>query len=304
MNFSAVLKIVRLPNLLLMAFTMFSFRHFVIIPILKFSGITSELNNFNFFLLVLSVLLIAAAGYVINDYYDVEIDEINKPEKVIIGKLISLDKAYLLFHMLGFTGVLIAFYLSFFGGIEHIAVIHLSCAGILWLYAAYFKKIAVLGNIIVGLLCAFTLFVTVYYDPISRKAEPIQQLLLGYCIFAFLLNLIREMIKDLEDLKGDLVGGCKTLPVIAGVGFSKKLILFLIIICVLLLGFVQYLQYDSSDWLSFSYIGVLLQLPLFYLFLRMIKGIEVDDFRFCSRLCKIIILTGILSMPAFYMGFS
>jgi 4-hydroxybenzoate polyprenyltransferase len=304
MKLAAILKMIRLPNLFLIALTMIFFRYFVIIPILKFSGSISALSHFNFFLVVSSVLFIAAGGYAINDYYDVEIDRINKPEKIIVGRYLSEESAYWTFHLLSFTGILIAFYLSFFAKIPMIGIIHLACALSLWLYAAYLKRILLIGNLVISLLCSFVLFITVYYDPVARKAEPILYLLAGYSLFAFIMSFIRELIKDLEDVKGDAAMGCKTLAVSAGSRITKIFICAFIIITIFLLGFIQYLQFQSADFISMAYVGVLMQIPLLLLFYRLIKSNEAKALHFCSLLCKLIMLTGVLSMPVFYLAFS
>jgi 4-hydroxybenzoate polyprenyltransferase len=304
MTAKAIFRLLRIPNLLLMAFTMYSFRFFVIIPILRFSGSSSAVQEIYFFLIVLSVLLIAAGGYVINDYYDIEIDSVNKPEKMVVGAILSKEKAYLLFHFLSFTGILLSFFLSFFAGIKYIAIIHTGCALLLWLYAWKLKKILLAGNILISLLCVVTMFVTVIYDDNAWKAEPVKILLAGYCTFAFLMSFIREMIKDMEDIKGDLAGGCQTLPIVTSQGIAKAIVAAFILITIILLAYVQLLQCESNDLKSMSYITVMLQVPLVYLLIRVVKSDDKAGFHFCSLFAKLIMLAGILSMPVFYLSFT
>jgi 4-hydroxybenzoate polyprenyltransferase len=303
MTVKAFFKLIRFPNLLLMAFTMYCCRHFIIIPILNFSGSESQLSHINFFLAVISVLLIAAGGYVINDYYDVLIDEVNKPAEIIVGKQISEDKAYLLFHFLSFCGILIAFYLSFFGAVHLIGYIHLISAVVLWLYAAHLKKLMLVGNLLISLLCALPLFLTAYYDYPAYHAEPVLILIAGYSAFAFLLSLIREMIKDLEDIKGDLAGSRKTLAVVAGPKITRNIILFFIFLTMGLLVFVQLQQIRENDLRSMTYVLCLIQLPLAYLSYKLLRSNTQSALHYCSTITKLIMLAGVLSMPVFYLAF-
>ena len=300
---NAIIKLIRWPNLILMALTMYAFRYFVIIPILGFAGTSTQLSDFHFCLIVFSVILIAAGGYVINDYYDVDVDFINKPGKTIIGTSIAEEKAYLLFHILSFSGIVVAFYLSFFASVQYIGIIHLACAVLLWIYAAYLKRYLLIGNIVVSLLCSFLIFITAFYDYPARIAEPIRILVAGYGMFAFLLSLIREIIKDMEDFKGDLACGYKTLPVMAGLQITRYIVVVLIAVTIILLGYVQWLQYASTDLLSMAYIGLLIQVPLLYLIFHVIKSKNDAALHFCSLISKLIMLSGILTMPVFYLGF-
>jgi len=303
MSLKDIFTLVRLPNLVMMAFTMYSCRLFVILPILRFSGSDTQLNGLIFFLVVVSVLLIAAGGYIMNDFYDLQIDRTNKPNEMIIGKKISPDKAYLWSHILSFTGVLVAFYLGFFENIRYIGMIHLGCSLSLWIYAAYLKRVPVAGNLLVSILCSVVILITAFYDPAGRQAEPILILLCGYAVFAFLLSLIREMIKDLEDLKGDVEAGCKTLPVMAGIAITKFIVSGLIVLTMAMLAYVQKFQFESRDFNSFAYIIFLIQIPLAFLIYRLNQSIDPAGYRFCSMLSKLIMVSGILSMPVFYLSF-
>ncbi len=300
------LQLVRLPNLIMMALSMYAVRHFIVIPILEFSGSATQVAHFPFALLVLSVMLIAAGGNIINDYYDVDIDLVNKPGKVIIGKLIAEEKAYFLFHGLSLAGILLAYIPGKYFHVRGISilVIHSGCFLLLWAYAAYLKKWPLIGNILISLLSALTLILVVYYDVSAARAEPVVQLVGGYSAFAFLVSFIRELIKDLEDLPGDLAGGCKTLPVLLGPKSAKRIALFLIITVMLLLGGVHWLQFLSADWLSFAYVSLLLQCPLAFLFYRIWRSQNREHFHFCSLLTKLIMLSGIMSMPVFYYAFN
>lgn len=301
---TAVFKLIRYPNLAIMVLSMYSVRHFIIIPVLRFAGSETQLSHLSFSMIVISVILIAAGGYILNDYYDQDIDIVNKPEKMIIGKSLGEGKAYVAGHTFGIAGIAVALFLGYAKGIPLIGIIHAACFLILWAYAVYFKRLLILGNILVSLLSAFILFISAYYDVAAWKAEPIRLLVAGYCVFAFLISLVRELIKDMEDLPGDMEAGCKTLPVVAGLRFTKWTAFILVLLIVGLLGYIQWLQYESKDFLSFSYIALMLQIPLFFLLYRIFIPASKANLHFCSIWSKLIMLTGILSMPVFYLGFT
>ena len=304
----AILKLIRIPNLLIIIATMYLLRFFLISPILNYFGGNLIYPEFDFALLVLSCTSIAAAGYIINDYFDLEIDKINKPEKIIIGELISIEKARLIYFLLNLMGVLIGSYLSLKIGQYQFLLIFLLSAFLLFSYSQKYKRSPFIGNFVVAFLSALTLFLVWLFEFFALRLEPnifieireaipfINKFILGYLVFAFIVSLIREMLKDVEDKEGDEAVKCKTIPVIMGVKNSKMLIGVLILVAIGLMGYVQFVLWVSNLDYLFWYFMIAVQ-PLFvYLLIHLVKAKEKEDFHFMSTMSKIIMLAGILSI--------
>lgn len=311
----SVLKLIRWKNLLIIAFTQYFVRYFLIYGMLEFMnlGIVFQLSHFVFFLLCLSTILIAAAGYIINDYFDTKIDAFNKPDKVVVGKSISRRQAMFLHTVLNVIGVALGFYVGFKAGLIKLGFIHLLCTGLLWFYSTDFKKKLLIGNIITSLLTAMVPLIVLLYEipPLVSKYKTILQFyhvnfnhiisfVLGYTAFAFFTTLIREIVKDTEDYLGDSQFGCNTLPIAFGVVHTKKIIYALALIEMVALAFLQYQQYSSADYISLIYFGLCFQLN-FVVFIWMVKKAQKpSDYHKASSLLKLIMLAGVLYCAVYY----
>ncbi len=241
----------------------------------------ATLSDVRLLLLSISTILIAAAGYIINDYYDVKIDLINKPDRVVIGKSIARRFAILFHTALSFAGVGCGFLISW-----KIGVINFLSAFLLWLYSNYLKRQPFVGNLTVALLTGLSIeLINVLYDVNN-------QLVTIYALFAFFMTLIREIIKDMEDLKGDNSFGCKTLPIIWGIRKTKVLVYFLMIIFILAVVALNQIYVG----LPMVYFLLFLFLPMGILFGRLLRADTIRDFDLLSQFCKVIILLGILTM--------
>jgi len=231
-------------------------------------------------LLSVSTVLIAAAGYIINDYYDIKIDLINKPGRVVVGKSITRRIA-LFFHIfLSGTGILIGFFLSLWIGLTN-----LFCAFLLWFYSNYLKRQPFIGNFSIALLTLFSIGVVSLLYPGHHTW------IIVYAVFAFLITLIREIIKDMEDLKGDNTFGCRTLPIIWGIRGAKRVIyLILLLFSFLLISVAVYFPAIPLPYFLF----LLALLLLFTLKLK--RADTVRDYAKLSLHCKFIMLLGIISM--------
>ena len=239
------------------------------------------LNDFNLFLLSLSTVFIAAGGYIINDYYDVKIDYINKPDRVVIGKSITRRYAILFHIALSVAGIAIGFYLSW-----KIAGVNVLSVFLLWLYSNNLKRLPFVGNLTVAFLTGLAvIIVDLFYGKDNS-------LVLIYALFAFFMTLVREVIKDMEDLKGDNSFGCKTLPIVWGIRKTKILIYVILIV----FGGVVIVLNQLYQALPFKYHLIFLFVPLFWLFLRLIRADMKKDFTRLSMYCKVIMMLGILSM--------
>jgi len=232
-------------------------------------------------LLVVSTCFITAAGYIINDYYDIKIDLINKPEKVVVGRYLSRRAAIAAHTLLNVAACIIGFYIYWKLGVLYIIV-----SFALWLYSRKLKSLPFLGNFIVATLTGLSVYLPAIVFPGNNN------LALAYALFAFLLSFIREVIKDVEDLKGDEAFHRRTLPIVLGVR-TVKLILYPII--ALLLGDVLILAAHKGLYFAIYFV-VLITLPSLWLVWRLFGADETKDFSYLSRLCKIIMFTGVLSM--------
>ncbi len=307
-------KLFRLPNLLMIALAQYLVQDTIIRPILIQSHITPSASFTDFFLLVLSTLFIAAGGYVINDYFDKEIDSVNTPEKSSLA--ISQHVKRNLFYTLSICGVVIGLYLTYVKEMRQIALINFLSVGLLYFYSASYKKMPLVGNIVVSFLTALAVFLPVFSDyelyytlrDIKLKTETDQMynlkiiiaLAMAYAIFAFMLSFIREIIKDMEDKEGDEQLGCKTLPIVAGIALSKTITQFFILIVVVLIAIVQWKQDQFENKITFWYTTLLIQVPLMALFAYLIFAKTKPRFSKASLLSKFVMLTGILSMLVFY----
>ena len=268
------LRLIRWPNLLIVILTQILTRNCLVID--------TSLHPYDFCLLVLSTVLIAAAGYIINDYYDVKIDLINKPERVVIGKGITRRFAILFHTLLTASGVMIGFFIGW-----KVGGINLFCATWLWWYSNSLKRQPFIGNFSVALLTGLSLFIINVLYEVNHLEVVI------YALFAFFMTLIREVIKDMEDLKGDNTFGCKTLPIIWGLRRTKFFIYAVLAIFVIMVVMIN----QQYVMLPIYYFIIFLFAPLLWLLVRLIRADTVKDFYRLSQFCKVIMLLGILSMP-------
>jgi 4-hydroxybenzoate polyprenyltransferase len=297
------LRLLRLPNLLILAFAMYMLRLMVVEPLLIMSGKAPHITSLQFFLIVLSTVLIAAGGYIINDIEDIAADRINKPDKVIINKFISKDTAFNIYAILTFSAVCIGFYLTFRENISYIAYINLIAAGMLYFYSTTYKSMLLIGNIIVSLLTAASLAIVYLTEPEARIVEPLKWLVSGYVLFSFLISIPREIIKDMEDVEGDRAAGCRTLPLVAGITAGKATACIFLVLLITLLITVQVISHQWEALTSFVFVVLFIQIPLVLLIVSVVVSTTKADYHRCSTLAKFIMLTGILSMPVFFYSF-
>jgi len=296
----SILKLIRYQNLLMLAFMQLIFRY----GFLKFQNIPLALTDWQYGLLVLATVAIAAGGYIINNILDVETDSDNDPENVIVGKTISEIKAYNLY--IGFTvvGVAIGFYLSNVINKPGFASLFIIIAGTLYFYATSLKQSLLIGNIIVALLLSFSVLIIGVFDlyPVTfDENRPIMGLLFGilldYALFAFILNFIREIVKDLEDIEGDTNQGMNTLPIAFGVNRTINFVFglsFVAIICTLY--YIKTYIFKSDLFISTFYGLVFILAPIIYFTIKIRSAKTKSDFHFLSSLLKWILLFGMLSI--------
>ncbi len=299
-------------------------RYAVIFPILESRGYISQFNDLNFFLLVLTTVFLAAAGYAINDYFDTKTDLINRPETVVVGKHINRRHVMTLHIILNTAAIILGFYISLQIHLWKLIYIYVIITGLLWFYSTSYKKQFLVGNIIVALLTAMVPMMTVLYEIPPLNKEYFDTLLelkdnfndlffwiTGFSAFAFITTLNREIIKDIEDFEGDAAYGSRTMPVVAGIKTSKIVTVSLTIITLALLLFVyiQYLMYPCSDcitidYISAVYLGIFIALPSVIMMYLIIKADNKKDWHRVSTAAKIIMLFGVLYALVVWYNFT
>ena len=277
----------------------------IVEPMLEVNQFDLQLDAFHFFLLVLSTVSITGAGYVINDYFDTHTDLLNRPGEVLVGTQIHRRFAMIFHLLLSFIGIGLGFYLSFYIGIPYLGLLFLLVSGVLWFYSTTYKRQFLLGNLIVALLTALVpLMVIIFEVPLLNEAYQETLLkndlnfiyifywILAFSAFAFITNLMREIIKDIEDYEGDRVYGRNSLPVILGVKASKYIVNFLIIITLAGLNYLyfKYLQ----DTVTLIYFSLFLYLPFIFLVTKNMKARSREDFRYVGNFLKVVMLLGVL----------
>lgn len=295
MNF---LKLIRYKNLLMVAVVQLLIKY----ALFPAFAIDMTLSPLGFALLILSTVCIAAGGYIINDIYDVDTDAINKPNKVIIGNKISENRAYNLYFALTITGVLLGFYLShtvnkppFFG-------LFVLIAALLYIYAIYLKQIAVAGNIIVSILVSFSIIIVGIFElipAITLSNQSIQstmfEVLTDYAMFAFLINFVREIVKDIIDVDGDYKQGMQTLPIILGKARTGKIAFTLTVITILVIIYYisayLFMHYEAIVYFLIAVVG-----PLIYTAIKLIMAENTPQYKHVSFILKAIMVTGMFSM--------
>lgn len=297
-------QLIRWQNLIVIAYCMYIFRYFLFVPLLKLHSIEPVLSHFHFALLTLSCVIIAAAGYIINDICDKNIDKINKPNLRIIETHISEKTAENFYIILNLIAISIGVYVAYVNNLRSLSLLFPVVAGILYFYSNTYKSILLFGNILIAILSALIPLMVILFDLpllyIKYKAflgiggfsfNAIIYWFAGYIIFAFLITLFREFIKDIEDFEGDKAFGKYTMPVILGTEVSRKIAIFLLFIIIVLVIFLT-LQFFLNI-VSITYILSLVILPLGLIFYKLIKAKIAEDFHKISRLSKIVMLTGI-----------
>jgi len=336
--FIAFIKLIRLPNLLIIALTQYAIRYGIIELFLSNFSADVEIgllmSDLDFFLLSLSTVMIAAAGYIINDYFDIKIDRVNRPDKIIVGKYIKRRVCMGAHIVINTLAIFIAAYVAYQMHDLKLVLIQIISVSILWYYSVNFKRQVIVGNVVVALLAALVPFVAGFYeyllqinaidDTVNRimffveEGTPFEYVkvlfesllvnimywVLGFSFFAFLSTIIREVVKDIEDVEGDKKYDSKTLVVVYGIKKSK---LFAQVFAIVMFGIIAYLQYTqflSKDLVSVMYLSFTVQAPLVYTIYQLQVSKNKSDFTKMSLLMKLVMLAGILYIGLYYYSVS
>jgi 4-hydroxybenzoate polyprenyltransferase len=303
-HIAALLRLIRWPNLLIVAATQILIRYCIIKPLLGQGNMTLQLPENLFFMLVAATVLTTAAGYVINDYFDRKIDRVNKPSAVIVGKLVYPRHAMAYHLFFSIAGTILGIWVSFRAHVLFMGLIFFMVNGLLWFYSTTYKRQFLLGNFIVALLAALVPFLVLLYElPLlareygSQVTPMIKYLMiwvLGFALFAFLLNLIREFVKDAEDLEGDKVYGKRTIAVVWGIPSVRWIAAALLLVVVLLLISAWY--FYIPDGITLIYFILFLIIPLLVTMGILLLKNSSGSFHQASLLLKFILITGLSYM--------
>ncbi len=300
---SAFFRLIRWQNLLFIVLTQFLFYYCVYEPI------SNQPDIHKLLWLIAASVLIAAAGYIINDYFDLNIDQINKPGKNVFVRNISRRWAIVWHFLLSFLGV-IATAESVGLNKWYLVLANLLCVFLLWFYSTSLKRSLLIGNIVISVLTGWTILVLFYAFTFVHNAftaSPVTirlfRLAFLYGGFAFVLSLIREAVKDMEDMEGDAKYGCKTLPIVAGIRTTKVYVTIWLVVLIGALIVLQLYVLQFRWWLAVLYSFVFIIIPLVVVFQRLVKAVQTSDFANLSRIIKLIMFSGILSMIFFRIYF-
>jgi 4-hydroxybenzoate polyprenyltransferase len=297
---TAFLRLVRWGNLVFIVLTQVLFYYCVYRPLFHTSNLSTLI-----WIIVASVL-IAAAGYIINDYFDLNIDQINKPEKNVFAKTIHRRWAiiwHFSFSMLGIIATAIGVGINKW----YLILANIICTALLWFYSTSFKRKFLIGNIVISILTAWTVLILFFVFTSPREAivgnspETIKFFRISflYAGFAFITSLIREAIKDMEDMEGDAKYGCRTLPIVAGIRSTKIYVGIWTVVLLAALIILQLYVLQFQWWYAIVYSVVSVILPLAYLLYKLPTAKTIGDFSRLSNLSKLIMFTGIVSMIFF-----
>ena len=306
------LKLIRYQNLIFIALLQFVMQQVVLVPIMQTFGFETSMESVMLLLLITASVLIAAGGYAINDYFDVKIDAINRPEKQIVGNLLSRSTAMILHQVLTGLGVLSGLLLAYFARSFTLAFIYIVIPGLLWFYSASYKRQFLIGNLIIAFISAITVLVVgitqlsflqkefgglVFETPIPGK---LYGWIGGFALFSFLCTFVREIIKDMEDEKGDREMECRTLPIKLGITKTKIILYCLIALTVILLFLANGFLIPFDGTLTIRYIIFGLGLPFAGLCYLIYSAKSPSDYHQASNLSKVIMILGVLYSFVFY----
>jgi len=292
------LKLIRYQNLLLIIITQLLIKY----ALFESFGIAITLSAFGFFLLCMSTVSIAAAGNIINDIYDVETDRINKPEKQVVGKKISEKSALTSYIIFTMTGVAIGFYLSNLIGRPGFSALFIIISALLYLYATHLKNILIIGNLLISALVAMTVIIMGLFEllpaitPDNRQTQSIIfSIILDYAFYAFLINWLREMVKDQQDIKGDFNTGRNTLPIAIGKERANKVIFAIALIPLAAIIYYMY-NYLFNNLTAVLYTLIFILGPLLYFLSTILTAKTTAHYRRLSFILKVILISGLASI--------
>ena len=305
----AFIKMVRLPNLFFIVLTQILFHVAVLDKILFPIGMRPVIDGWDFLLLSVASVLIAAAGYIINDYFDINIDQVNKPKGNVVDTVVSRRWAMAWHFILSGLGLLLSAVISWRTGLWYILLGNFGCVLLLFGYSVSLKRKLLIGNIVIALLSAWVILVICFSQigipfrgipEVNEEYNKIIRIGILYAAFAFISTLIREAIKDIEDMQGDAKYGCRTMPIVWGVNATKVYVAVWLVVILALLVVLQVYVFRFGWWVAMAYSVLFIIAPFVFIFLRLFKAATQKDYHQLSNWTKLVMLSGLLSMIFFY----
>ena len=313
-----IFKIIRWKNLVIISLSQIFIKFFFI----DFFIQKDQLLNENFVILLIVTILIAASGYIVNDIYDYNLDQINKPEKVVLGKFLKSRDAIIIYMMFNFLAIVLSIFLCTKIEQEIYILVFLLIIYCLWLYSKKLKKYKIIGNILIAFFISLSILnvpLFSYKNILSDDRFFVFLIISIFSVLAFLINVKREIIKDIEDIDGDKIHKVKSLPIIFG---TKKSKLVTIIIGIILMFAISSLitfqililrsdllldvggnqfsnpQIWGANYISIIYMFIVL-IMFFYVELLILNATTRTNFTKASKLLKYLMLLSLLSIPVF-----
>ncbi len=305
----AYLRLIRLHHLVLIAALQCFIRYFLLIPLLNSAGFEPLLSNQDFILLVISCFFLAAGGYIINDYFDLKSDYYNRPDSVVVGKNIPRRMAMALHLALTFLGIVLMGFVAYQIKVVVLVMIGVLVSGLLWFYSTHYKHQFLVGNFVIALLAFIVVIVVPVFEPMyfqllfsgndTLLIDVIVRVIGFYAVVVFLLAFVHTLVKDMEDMDGDLQVDSHTLPISFGIAASRWIVLGLLISIMAVVGYVQYIQLQSATNIHFVYLLVFVQAPLLVASYFTFMGKEPEDFTPVKRLLTFVMYAGVVSVLVF-----
>ena len=307
--FNDIMRLVRWSNLLFLAALIWLMEKWVATPILVKAAFGEQIPGYMLLLIILATVLIAAGGYVINDYFDVKIDRINRPDEVIVTRSVSKPAAMRLSMTLSGIGIACGITVAILLRSLTIGILFVLIPGLLWFYSSSYKRLFMIGNLIIALLAAVTPMVVALTNvailqlryetilPYTTLPHDLYAWLGGFALFAFLLTWIREIIKDLQDQMGDRELECHSMPVVWGETGTKVFVTALIVLTLAIIGHLWWhiLPFPTA-WTSLStrYIALGIVTPLLCSIWLLRSAKIPSDYKTCQQVVKFTMLIGML----------
>jgi len=296
--FLSYLRLVRPFNLFMILFTLYMVRGFFLFSTNELTP-HSNVSEVVYALFSLSFVFMAAGGYIINDYYDVEIDKINKPGSVIIGNSVSIPSALTTYWLVNICGIITGFCSCYRAGIPVLGTLFLFYFVGLWFYSYKLKSTFLIGNILIGIFLALVPLggacIELCLNTLLGRNEKILvwQLMGGISLFAFLSTLIREIVKDAEDMEGDKIAGCHTMPIVIGIKKTRWLVFSLLVLLNAPLVYIHYKFHELGIY-PLIYFLLFIQAPFLVIYYRVLKASVAADFHKISSWIKLLMVTSII----------
>lgn len=317
-TFSDIMRLVRWSNLLFLAALVWLMEKWVAVPILDQLAFGEQLPGSILLLIMLATVFIAAGGYVINDYFDVKIDRINRPDELIVTRSISKPAAMHLSLSLSGIGIVCGIVAAILLRSLTIGILFILVPGLLWFYSSSYKRLFMIGNLIIALLAALTPMLVALANvavlqlryatilPYTTLQHDLYAWLGGFALFAFLLTWIREIVKDMQDQMGDRELECHSMPVVWGDLWTKIFVTTLIVLTIAIIGHLWYhvLPFPIR-WTSLStrYIAFGIIIPLLGSIGLLWAAKIPSDYKTCQQFVKFTMLLGMLYSICIVRGF-